>query len=302
MTYKKNNALQEMLSKRFRRLLSGAQDGIPPWLEVVAKGEAPGLYLPSDAPWIVHGDFATLVGGIRALLMQALHPGSLAGVAQHSRYEQDPLGRLSGTIRWLTVTTFGSLEAVESEASRVNRMHERVSGSYETAAGVSTGYKAADPALLLWVHIAFMESFLRAHQHFSHRPIPGGADSYIALWSKSVAPLGLAQVPMSEAELRETMQALHAQLLVSNKTKEVIDWIRRAPLPPAAKPVYKLLFYSAVSSLEPQYRSMIGIKTLPLEIVAPVTRNLLRFMRFAIGPESPIEQAARDRLKRAGVI
>lgn len=302
MTYKKNNALQEMLSKRFRRLLSGAQDGIPPWLDVVAKGDAPGLYLPSDAPWVVHGDFATLVGGIRALLMQALHPGSLAGVAQHSRYEQDPLGRLSGTIRWLTVTTFGSLEAAESEASRVNRMHERVSGSYQNAASETSTYRAADPGLLLWVHIAFMESFLRAHQHFSHRPIPGGADSYIALWSKSVEPLGLGDVPMSEAELAEAMQALQPQLFVSEKTREVIDWIRKAPLPPAAKPVYKLLFFSAVSSLEPQYRSMIGISTLPLAVLAPLTRNLLRFMRFAIGPESPIEQAARDRLKRAGVI
>ena len=33
-----------------------------------------GYFLPSDAPWVVHADFGTLVGGIRALLMQALHP------------------------------------------------------------------------------------------------------------------------------------------------------------------------------------------------------------------------------------
>lgn len=126
---------------------------------MVAEGDEPGLYLPGDAPWIVHRDFSTLVGGVRALLMQALHPGSLTGVSQHSRYEQDPLGRLSGTIRWLTVTTFGSHTAIKNEASRVNRMHQRVTGEYETSKGETRPYKAADKDLLLWVHVAFMDSF-----------------------------------------------------------------------------------------------------------------------------------------------
>ena len=163
----KNTKLQEKLSIRFRKLLSGATDGNPPWLAVVAEGDDIGMFAPNDAPWIIHRDFSTLVGGVRALLMQALHPGSLAGVAQHSRYEQDPLGRLSGTIRWLTITTFGSNQAVQDEAGRVNRMHTRVSGEYQTAQGETSSYKAADPRLLLWVHIAFMESFLRSHQNYS---------------------------------------------------------------------------------------------------------------------------------------
>ena len=113
---------------RFRRLLSGAPDGKPPWLEIIAAGDEPGLFTPDDAPWIVHADFGTLVGGIRALLVQALHPGTLRGVSEHSRYEEDALGRLAGTIRWLTVTTFGSHAAVAGEACRVNRLHERVVG------------------------------------------------------------------------------------------------------------------------------------------------------------------------------
>lgn len=78
-TLRKNNALQESLSKRFRRLLSGDPNGVPPWLEVIAAGDDAGFFLPTDAPWVVHADFGTLVGGIRALLMQALHPGSLTG-------------------------------------------------------------------------------------------------------------------------------------------------------------------------------------------------------------------------------
>lgn len=296
-----NNRLQENLSKRFRKLLSGDPQGIPPWLPIVAEGDEPGLFLPTDAPWIVHADFATLVGGIRALLMQALHPGSLAGVAQHSRYEEDPLGRLSGTIRWLTITTFGSLTAIQNEAGRVNRMHTRVIGEYESADGERMNYRAADPHLLLWVHIAFMESFLRAHQNYSKRQIPGGADAYVRLWSKSVEPLGLHKAPMSEADLLQTLEEFRSELVVTEKTVSVINWIRRAPLPPLAKPVYALLFQSALASLPSEYRELIGLRGLPLWFTRPVTTSLLRIMRLAIGPESPIEDAARERLVRAGV-
>jgi uncharacterized protein (DUF2236 family) len=298
----KNNALQENLSRRFRKLLSGAQDGIPPWLPVVAEGDEPGFFVPGDAPWVIHGDFSTMVGGVRALLMQALHPGSLTGVAQHSRYEDDPLGRLSGTIRWLTVTTFGSKTAIMNEASRVNRMHTRVTGEYQTSSGETKPYKAADKDLLLWVHVAFMESFLRAHQNYSKVPIPGGADEYVRLWSKSVEPLGLDAAPMSEGELEAILDNFYPQLTVTDETKEVIHWIKNAPLPLLAKPVYRLLFHSALASMPESYRKLIGLRGWPLWFTRPVTTTLLRVMRFAIGPESPIEDAARARLKRAGVI
>jgi uncharacterized protein (DUF2236 family) len=294
----KNTKLQEKLSIRFRKLLSGATDGNPPWLGVVAEGNDIGMFAPTDAPWIIHRDFSTLVGGVRALLMQALHPGSLAGVAQHSRYEQDPLGRLSGTIRWLTVTTFGSVDAVQNEAGRVNRMHTKVSGEYQTAQGETSSYRAADPRLLLWVHIAFMESFLRAHQNYSKAPIPGGADAYVKLWGKSVAPLGLADVPASEVELNQLLDEFSEELIVTDKTRSVIKWIKNAPLPLLTKPVYKLLFYSAVSSLDPRFRALIGIRSAPLWILRPITTNMLFLMRFAIGPESPIEDAALRRIER----
>jgi uncharacterized protein (DUF2236 family) len=85
--------IQNFLSRRFRALLSATPNGELPWLDAVAKGEGPGFFLPDEAPWIVHADMATLVGGVRALLMQAMHPGSLAGVREHSRYNDDPLGR-----------------------------------------------------------------------------------------------------------------------------------------------------------------------------------------------------------------
>ena len=295
-----NNKFQEALSKRFRRLLSGDPDGVPPWLDTIASGDEPGMFFPDEAPWIVHADFGTLVGGIRALLMQALHPGSLTGVANHSRYEKDPLGRLAGTIRWLTVTTFGSHAAVYGEASRVNRLHTRVTGEYQTAAGEVRSYRAADEDLLLWVHIAFMDSFLRAHQMYAWREIPGGADAYIALWSKSVAPLGLSRVPMNEAELIAELERQKPLLTVTDKTRDVVSFIKSPPLPAAAKPTYALLFEAAVLSLPLDYREMLGLKAKPRWLIQPLTRATLRLIRTAIGPESPIEDGAIERLQRIG--
>jgi uncharacterized protein (DUF2236 family) len=297
-----NNAVQEYFSRKFRALLSGATDGKPPWLDAVAAGDDPGLFLPSDAPWVIHRDFSTLVGGIRALLLQAMHPGALAGVAEHSRYEEDPLGRLSGTIRWLTVTTFGSKAAVDHEANRVNRMHARVSGTYQRHQDQEVNYQASDEDLLLWVHIAFMDSFLRSHQLYSKAPIPGGADSYVLLWGKSVEPLGLSKVPKSEAELVQTLASYSDVLRCDEKSLSVISWIRNAPLPKAAKPIYLLLFQAALASLPAPIQRQIGFKSWPLWILRPLVTNFLAFLRFAIGPDSPIEDAAIARLRRLGAI
>lgn len=288
---------------RFRRLLSGAPDGNPPWIEIIAAGDEPGLFTPADAPWTVHRDFGTLVGGIRALLVQALHPGTLRGVSEHSRYEEDALGRLAGTIRWLTVTTFGSHTAIAGEASRVNRLHERVVGKYETNSGVERNYRAADPDLLLWVHIAFMQSFLVCHEMYAWSPIPGGADAYISQWSRSVKPLGLTDVPMSRVDLdAEIQRFIKGDILrVDARTRDVIRFIKHPPLPGMARIVYRLLFDAAVVSLDPEFRQMLGLRAAPRWIIQPLTRTVLKTIRWMIGPESPIEEAGRERLRRIGV-
>lgn len=305
----KNSRLQEKLSKRFRRLLSGDPNGVPPWLEVIAEGDEAGFFVPTDAPWVVHADFGTLVGGIRALLMQALHPGSLTGVKNHSRYQSDPLGRLAGTIRWLTVTTFGSKAAVLAEATRVNRLHKSVTGEYTTGAGQKVAYKAADQDLLLWVHIAFMESFLVAHEQFAWRSIPKGnaptgADNYVAQWSVSVEPLGLADVPLNRNQLEEAIQKIYASgtLVTNEDTLEVVKFIKNPPLPLLAIPIYRLLFDAAVLSLKPEFRELLALKSKPRWLIQPLTRFVLRAIRAAIGPESPIEDGAIARLRRIGAL
>jgi uncharacterized protein (DUF2236 family) len=239
--------------------------------------------------------------------MQALHPGSLTGVKNHSRYEKDPLGRLAGTIRWLTVTTFGSKSAVAGEAGRVNRLHERVTGEYTTGAGERIPYKAADQDLLLWVHIAFMESFLVAHQMYSWREIPKGnaatgADNYVSQWSVSVAPLGLKNVPMSESALEDEITSIYDRGLLNNTddTLRVVEFIKNPPLPATAIPIYRLLFDAAVVSLRPEFRALLGLKAKPKWLIQPLIKGVLKIMRIAIGPESPIEDGAIARLKRIG--
>jgi uncharacterized protein (DUF2236 family) len=284
--------IREELARRFRRLLSGAPTGVPDWTPLIAAGDDAGYFTPTDAPWIVHADFATLIGGIRALLVQAMHPGSLAGVVQHSRYEEDVLGRLSGTIRWLTATTFASTTAVADEAARVRTMHERVRGNYIDVDGQKRNYGASDHDLLSWVHLAFTDSFLSAHMLYGRRDIPGGPDEYIKLWGKSVVLLGLNAPPESLAQLRAQMREFDTRLLIDERTKRVVRFIRRAPLPVLAQPLYRLLFHAAVDSLPDSYRQRLGLHRLPSPVIRALTRLTLRAMRTIVGTRSPLEEAA----------
>lgn len=298
------NRLQNALGTRFRRIITGDPSGVPPWLGQIASGEDAGLFQPTDAPWIVHGDLSTLIGGIRALLIQALHPGSLAGVAQHSRYETDPLGRLAGTTKWLTILTFGGMQAIATESERVNTMHQRVSGSYANADGSQTKYRATDPDLLQWVHVAFTDSFLRTFQMYSPERHLNLADEYVEKWAQAVKYLGLPTGPKSEQDLQDVMYSyfLSDQLQVTEQTERVVAFIKRPPLSRTALLVYGFLFQAALVSIPSPYQEMLGLKARPKWIVIPVARAMMRLMQLAIGSHSPLEEAAIERLTRIGVL
>lgn len=285
------------LARRVRALLSGSPDGVPEWTPLVEGGDDIGLFGPEDAPWVVHADIATMIGGIRALLMQAMHPGSLAGVAQHSRYENDVLGRLAGTIRWLTITTFGSEWAIAEESARVRGMHDRVRGKYQTADG-ERSYRASDPDLLMWVHIAFTDSFLTSHLRYGQHPIPGGPDAYVGQWGKSVIPLGLEHPPASEAELRQLIVDFEPALRVDDRTLRVVKFLRNPPLPRGAKPAYWLMSQAAIATLPTSYRQQLQLRALPEWLVFPVVRALMSVMRYIMGSTSPLEEAAMSRRAR----
>jgi uncharacterized protein (DUF2236 family) len=196
------------------------------------------------------------------------------------------------------------VDAVHDEAARVNRLHQQVSGEYRTASGETRPYAASDPDLLLWVHIAFMESFLRTHQSYSRRPIPGGADAYVRLWAQSVQPLGLTEAPLSEAALRAEIRRFmdSGQLTANADTREVVRFIRRPPLGRGVLIVYAVLFRAAVATIPREFLDLLGLKTEPLWLWRPIVRALLTLTRWGVGPHSPIEDAARDRLRRAGIL
>ncbi len=289
--------MKERLANKFRQIVSGSPDGRPDWVKLIAHGQGVGLFGPGSAVWQVHGTVATLVGGIRALLLQAAHPAALTGVSQHSRYESDPLGRLAGTSRWLTITTFGSTEAIANEAARVNAMHGHVQGEFTSKSVELKPYRAADPRYLLWVHCAFTDSFLTAHQAFGY-PIDQGADAYVKEWSKSATGLGLINAPQSVAELKGVMEEFQRNdLATSANTAEVVKFILKPPLGLASLIFYLVLAKTAISTLTPGQRRILGLR--------PVNRSwrwicagLLQLLSFALGKESPSQEVARERIAR----
>jgi len=287
--------LTKPLADKFRENVSGAKDGRPDWVNSIGQGSGPGLFGPDSAVWQVHGTIATLVGGVRALLLQAAHPAPLSGVAEHSRYETDPLGRLAGTTRWLTVTTFAAEEVIAREAARVNAMHDHVKGKFIDKQGHAQDYKAKDPRFLLWVHCAFTDSFLKAHLALGY-PIDKGADSYVAEWSKSAIPLGLTNAPMSVAELEATLDDFRAHDLAHfDRTDEVVRFILYPPFGGAGSFFYKVISNAAIATLDQRELDLLGL-TPRSKIWLRISRVSLDIFLAILGPEPPAMQVARERM------
>ena len=287
-------ALRRQVADGFRRIVSGDPTGAPEWVKQIAQGSDIGYFGPGSAPWAVHGALPTLVGGVRALLMQALHPGALAGVMQHSRYETDALGRLAGTTKWLTVVTFGDTAAADRECARVKGVHRKVVGTYIGSNG-ETPYAAADPDLLRWVHIAFTDSFLATHQVWGGA-IPGGPDAYVREWAKSGELVGVVDPPRSVAELRDQLAAYDQVLAGGPAAASTVNFIRNAPLGAGAKVPYAGLFAGAVSTMPAGHRALLGLPTVPLALAKPLVGALLGSLSLALGATSPSQRAALDRV------
>jgi uncharacterized protein (DUF2236 family) len=287
-----------LLRAKLLEVLSGQPAGIPEWTRALSDGEDAGYFEPDGAVWAVHRDIATLVAGPRALLMQALHPGAMAGVHDHSRYREDPFGRLDGTIRWITTVSFGSTGQARGASAWVSRIHERVRGTYLDASGKPVPYAASDPDLLSWVHLAFADSFLRTHLLLSTNPIPGGADAYVRDWALAGELMGVADPPRSVAELDAQLDAVWASgvLRADDRVRDAVRFIRRPPLPRLLRPSYPLLFNGAVAALPPRAQRMLGLRPAG-SIGIAATRRVLGMTAALLGPAAAVGQA-RERLAR----
>jgi uncharacterized protein (DUF2236 family) len=228
--------------------------------------------------------------------MQAAHPAALTGVAEHSHYDTDPLGRLERTTRWLTITTFGSTEAIEREARRVNQLHSQVSGEYPSKNGQTRAYSARDSRHLLWVHCAFTDSFLRAHQELGYS-ITLGADRYVQEWSKSAIPLGLHDAPQSLRELQETISQF-ASYEVSSiaMTPPIVQFILKPPFSRGGLFFYRILANAAIATIDEPFLTVLGLKKRS-KIWLRMSRRILDFLSYMLGHESPSQKIARARIE-----
>ncbi len=222
----------------------------------------PRWFDPASPIGNVHGDAAMYVGGLRALLLQTLHPAAMTGVAEHSDYRHDMLGRLARTSTFLAVTTFGHADDAQQAVDAVRRIHERVSGTLPDG----TPYRATDPHLLEWVHVAEIDSFLRAHQVYGRRPLDqAGRDEYVAQTAVVARKLGIPEPPTTEAELAERLDSYRPELAATDHAREAVRHvIRRPPLPIAARPAYGVLVAASVGLLPRWTRRPLGLPYLPV--------------------------------------
>lgn len=287
----------ERIASAFRKAVSGDPKGLPTWANEMAIGNDAGFYGPDSDVWKVHGSLATLVGGVRALLMQAAYPAALAGVSQHSAYDTDPLGRLERTTRWLTITSFGSTEAIAKEARRVNALHSHVQGEYKSPKEVFERYEASQARHLLWVHCAFTDSFVVAYRELG-RDEDRGVRNYVKEWAKSAEPLGLTGAPSSDQELSDVLDSfLNNEIGEIEATRRIVHFIIHPPFSKAAMPFYRVLCNAAISTMDPRVLKALGLKSksrIWLKVVAP----MLRILQLLLGKESPSQAIARQRIAR----
>jgi uncharacterized protein (DUF2236 family) len=237
----------------------------------------PGLLGPDSVSWRVIGDAAAFVGGIRALLIQAAHPEVVAGVADHSTYEEDPLGRLSRTSAYVTATTFGAGPEVERAVALVLRAHAPVRG--ESSRG--RPYSAGTPELAAWVHNALTASFLSAYRHYGAEELSDDeADRFVDEQRAVGRLLGADPLPATADELDAWLRD-HPDAAPSPGQREAVEFLHRPPLPWPVLVAYRALFAAAVVTIPPRLRDVIGVEE--RKGGERVGRAMIRFLRWSLG-------------------
>lgn len=224
---------------------------------------APGerWFTTDDPIWRVHFNASMFTAGLRALLLQSLHPLAMAGVADHSGYRGDPWGRLQRTSGFISTTTFGTIEDAERLLARIRGIHRRVHGTTEDG----RPYRADDPHLLTWVHVAEADSFLTCYQSYGGSPLSqADADTYVAQSGTIAARLGVPDPPQTVDELRTVLASYDHELEASRAAREAARFVMlEPPMPWAARPGYALLVSGAVATLPARERALLGIRLPP---------------------------------------
>lgn len=217
-----------------------------------------GFFGPASITWRVHADLSSPVSGLRSLLLQALHPLAMAGVDQHSHWRDDPGGRFASTSAYVLTTTYGDREAARAVNQRVRQIHEYVRG---TDPVTGKPYAAGDPALLIWVHAALVDSGLAAAERYGAPLSPAERDGYVAEMTAAAELVGVpaGQAPGSVAELGAYFDRVRPELATSQSTEDTSRYLLSMPdVEPELAEVWQVLAAAAVSTLPAWARSMYG--------------------------------------------
>lgn len=223
------------------------------WLE-----PGPRRFAADDPICRVHSNASMYSGGLRALLLQMLHPLAMAGVGAHSGYRGDPWGRLQRTSQYIAMTTFGPEAGADKVIRRIRTIHDHVSG----VAPDGRPYQANDPHLLMWVHVAEIESFLVSYQRYAQTPLsPADADRYVDQAAWAGEQLGVIDPPRTAADLHAVVESYRGELALTESAKDAADFLlREPPLPVAARPGYWMLAAGAITLLPDYARDLLGLR------------------------------------------
>jgi uncharacterized protein (DUF2236 family) len=264
----------------------------------------PGLFGPASLTWRVHADPILWIAGLRALLLQAVHPAAMAGVLQHSDFRADPWGRLRRTADYVGVVTFGSSEEVARTGARVRGIHRKVRGTDEAR---SITYRADDPHLLRWVHCCEVESFVSTYQRATGQLTPDEIDGYYAEQTRAAAVVGLdpSEVPSDAEQMARYFASMRAEAAVDRRARRVASYVLLPPMPrwatlSPARPAWAGAAGLAAALLPAWTRRLYGLPTPPGSDLAATAalRGVHAAMRAAPDRyrEGPHLRAARQRL------
>ena len=233
-----------------------------------------GFFGPASVAWRVSTDLATPVAGLRSLLMQALHPLAMAGVDQHSGWRRDPAGRLAATSAYLVTVTFGERAVAEQAAARVRRIHDHVRG---TDAVTGRPYAAGDPALLLWVHVALVDSVLAAGNLLGTELPAADSNRYVAEMVTAAELTGVPRrlVPSNVPELDLYIASVRPGLACTPAAAESMAYLLDPPgLDEDTAQIWRDIRDAAIAVLPRWARQMYGYGAPPL--LTPVRRTEIR--------------------------
>ncbi len=238
-----------------------------------------------DAIWRVHADASMFIGAIRALLLQALHPLALQAVVDHAGFRRDFWGRFQRTSRYVALTTYGTVPDAERAIAAVRAIHRRVRGN----APDGRPYAADDPHLLMWVHVAEVDSFLTAFQTFGAEQLTSAeADEYLRETGSVAAQVGVIDPPSSVSELTAIMESYRPELSGSGHAREASNLlIVNPPFTGFTRVAYHLLAANAVSILPAWARTELLLPALPVTeraLIRPLGRSAMHALRWALEP------------------